>query len=200
MSFSQLVQLARKYYNEAQALQDEYDQCVAAAEAGKREKSSCAKRVLEVAGAPPSPPPSTPSCAAYVAAGSGMGAEVGLAACDYLHARTEELDAQEDYKRGKDAYRGAKTYCGAHKVGFFFGYPAMFNASTYVESMSSPNQAKRDITPVMAHGVVVAPNALVALTAGSWVGMVDVSSTETAVVWGFTAGAALTADVFSLIR
>lgn len=140
------------------------------------------------------------ACALWVQQKSSMSPIVGQAACNVADARSRELRAKSEYKRAQDAYRGARTTCGAHKIGFFFGYPAMFNASTYVESTSTPNDAKRDVTPIMSHGFVVAPNALVALTAGSWVGMADVTETETAVIWGLTLGAAITADVFSLIR
>lgn len=120
---------------------------------------------------------------------------IGLLACTVALI---ELDLLELDKR-EDGFRGEETNCIDRKWGFYFGYPGMFDATTEVDSRTAVNRVRREVTPLLSHGLVFSPNALVGLTAGVWVGTTDIAPDHDVAVWGFNTGLAITGDVFNAL-
>lgn len=111
-----------------------------------------------------------------------------------LESALDETETQLSEVRGQ-----ARTYsCGWHKVGFFVGYPAMFNATTTVPERTLDDEKRRDVNPVVAFGVAGIPNAMVSLLAGWTVGIVDRDDQTDAILWSMVFGIGGNADLIHL--
>jgi hypothetical protein len=90
--------------------------------------------------------------------------------------------------------------CEPYKFGLFIGYPATFTATTTIERRTVANEAKREVTPVLAFGIAILPNAAVSILAGIAVGTAPRDDGTAAAIWSGLVGAGVNLDVVNLIR
>ena len=119
----------------------------------------------------------------------------GISASD-LDEQHEQLNARQlAIIKSQGAY---KSFW--HKVGFYVGYPAMFNASATVESRTLRDHGNRDVEPVVSLGAAILPNAMVAILVGPAVSLVSRDDETKVTMWTMVVGVGGNADIVNLFQ
>lgn len=113
-----------------------------------------------------------------------------------LNEQREELD---DRELAIIASQGAYK-CFWHKIGFYVGYPAMFNASATVQSRTLRDHGNRDVQPVASLGAAILPNAMVAILLGPAVSLVSRDDETKVTMWTMVLGVGGNADIVNLFQ